>query len=98
MFKDVGETLKVLAKIIAVLGIIVASIAIVALIGEILYLFDIDNPIILVIPITIGLSFIFASIPIYAFGQITNDVKDIKNKLIDDSQEKNNDYSDLPSL
>ncbi len=87
IFEDVGNKLCKVAKICAVLDII-------AIIIGTLCLFGVDgffsDSIILIAVAIIG---IICTFPLYAFGQITNDIHSVKTNICDSPNSNNMDTS-----
>lgn len=79
MFDNVGRKIMTLAKVIGILGIVAMCVsAILFLVG----LFDDELLLILgAIGVGSGLVLLVSSWPIYAFGQITEDVRDLRQDV-----------------
>ena len=86
-YSNVGNKIKILAQFGAILGIIVVIAGIVVSIGE--------SPEAGIALAVSGLFLILGSLPMYAFGQITEDVREIRNSTNGSSCKIDN---DLPQL
>lgn len=71
LFSNIGNKLMMLAKVLAGIGIVCFCIAVVI---EVVTLFDAFNGMLLLSMGVSGLVILVSSWPIYAFGQLVNDV------------------------
>ena len=71
LFSNIGNKLMLLAKILAGIGIVCFCIAVVI---EVVTLFDAFNGLLLLSMGLSGVLILVSSWPIYAFGQLVNDV------------------------
>lgn len=76
MYSNVGGKLRALAKICGVIGIICAAICVLA---ELITMFDEFNGIVAVSGLVLGLLCVVSSWPLYAFGQLVDDVHAIRD-------------------
>ena len=87
MYSNIGKKLQAIAKICGVIGIICA------ILGVLVFWFDSESTGIIVI--VSGIMSLIGSLPLYAFGQMTDDVHEIRNNISNKPQVS---YNDLPEL
>ncbi len=76
MYSNVGRKLRTLAKVCGVIGIVCAAICVLA---EVVTMFDTFNGIMAVSGLMLGLLCVVSSWPLYAFGQLVDDVHAIRD-------------------
>ena len=89
MYSNIGKKLQMIAKICGVFGIICAVV------GVAVACMDYDYLVIGISLIASGIASIAGSWPLYAFGQLTNDVHEIRNDI---RNKETISYKDLPNL
>lgn len=77
LYTDIGDKLKMLAKICGTVGIACGVIGILVMVVT---GFDDESVILGLVSIVSGIITLVSSWPLYAFGQLVNDVSIIKNK------------------
>lgn len=75
MYSNVGGKLRTLARICGIVGIVCAAICVLA---EVVTMFDTFNGIVAVSGLVLGLLCLVSSWPLYAFGQLVDDVHAIR--------------------
>lgn len=75
MYSNVGNKLRTLARLCGVIGIVCAAICVLA---EVITMFDEFNGIVAVSGLVLGLLCVVSSWPLYAFGQLVDDVHAIR--------------------
>lgn len=76
MYSNVGNKLRTLARLCGVIGIVCAAICVLA---EVITMFDEFNGIVAVSGLVLGLLCVVSSWPLYAFGQLVDDVHAIRD-------------------
>lgn len=89
LFKNIGGKVKIIAKICAVLGILIIAA------GFILLFVDDDTVVYGIFAMIGGFATIICSWPIYAFGQITDDVAAIRSQQSAPAVQVMNDLPEL---
>ncbi|MDY3281525.1 hypothetical protein [Dysosmobacter sp.] len=79
MYSNIGNKLQGLAKVIGTIGLIFSVVFVVLLAFALL---DGEDELLLIsLPgVVVGLTTLVSSWPLYAFGQITNDVREMRNR------------------
>ncbi len=79
LYNNVGKVLMVVAKIIGVFGVLAVAGGIIAVIVILIAGSDYDMPIALGV-LSGGITLFISSFPLYAFGQVADDVHFIREK------------------
>lgn len=92
LYGNVGRKLKILAQVCGIIGIVCFLLAFLI---ELLTMFDAFNGLLLLTMGLLGILCIISSWPLYAFGQLVEDVQLIRSGA---SKQKDADADELPDL